>query len=178
MIMFGPFQNTWVERGQLTWNLCCINMSKYVTATGPKKWGSTHAACSCPPPPQAGCRNSGMQADVRANTGQWGMRLSRREKSGRYWIVKESALRKLSQNMWQQHHVFACPPKGLIFKEYQKYSRVQQSDAVLVGLFEQLTGGGESVCEAVGGSWRDCLRWSKTRKCSNICDLWFILDCL
>ena len=120
MILFGPFQNTWVESGQLTWNLCCINMSKYVTATGPKKWGSTHAACSCPPPPQAGCRNSGMQADVRANTGQWGMRLSRREKSGRYWIVKESALRKLSQNMWQQHHVFACPPKGLIFKEYQK----------------------------------------------------------
>ena len=50
-------------------------------------------------PPQAGCRNSGMQADVRANTGQWGMRLSRREKSGRYWNVKESALRKLSQNM-------------------------------------------------------------------------------
>ena len=120
MILFGPFQNAWVESGQLTWNLCCINMSKYVTATGPKKWGSTHAACSCPPPPQAGCRNSGMQADVRANTGQWGMRLSRREKSGRYWIVKESALRKLSQNMWQQHHVFACPPKGLIFKEYQK----------------------------------------------------------
>ena len=50
-------------------------------------------------PPQAGCRNSGMQADVRANTGQWGMRLSRREKSGRYWDVKESALRKLSQDM-------------------------------------------------------------------------------
>ena len=50
-ILFSPFQNTWVESGQLTWNLCCINMSKYVTATGPKKWGSTHAACSCPPPP-------------------------------------------------------------------------------------------------------------------------------
>ena len=81
--------------------------------------------------------------------------------------------------MWQhQHmcaqHMFACPS----FKEYQKYSRVRQSDVVLVGLFEQLTGGGESACEAVGGSWRDCLRWSKTRKCSNICDLWFILDCL
>ena len=80
IILLGPFQNTWVESGQLTWNLCCINMSKYVTATGPKKWGSTHAACSCSPPPgwmleqwksrkvlavlvvvpsQAGCRNSG-----------------------------------------------------------------------------------------------------------------------
>ena len=45
--------------------------------------------------------------------------------------------------------MFACPSKGLIFKEYQEFSRVQQSDAVLVGLFEQLTGGGESVCEAV-----------------------------
>ena len=51
MILLGPFQNTWVESRQLTWNLCFINMSKYVTATGPKKWGSTHAACSCPPPP-------------------------------------------------------------------------------------------------------------------------------
>ena len=66
--------------------------------------------------------------------------------------------------------MFACTPKGPIFKEYQKYSRDQQSDVVLVGLFEQLTGGGESACEAVGGSWRDCLRWSKTRKCSKICN--------
>ena len=54
--------------------------------------------------------------------------------------------------------MFACTSKGPIFKEYQKYSIVQQSDVALVGLFEQLTGGGGSVCEAVGGSWRDCLR--------------------
>ena len=64
-----------------------------------QKSGEVHMRLVVVPLPQAGCRNSGMQADVRANTGQWGMRLSRREKSGRYWIVKESALRKLSQNM-------------------------------------------------------------------------------
>ena len=56
---------------------------------------------------------------------------------------------------------------------FQGISKIFESPRVrraARGLFEQLTGGGESACEAVGGSWWDCLRWSKTRKCSNICD--------
>ena len=38
------WQNTRVDRGQLTWNLCCINLSKYVMAGRPEKIGK-HTRC-------------------------------------------------------------------------------------------------------------------------------------
>ena len=125
-ILFSPFQNTWSGKWAVKLEFMLHKHVKICHSDWAKKVGKytcglqlspsppalPQAGCwnsgkvgkylqylQLPPSPPTGCRNSGMQADVRANTGQWGMRLSRREKSGRYWNVKESALRKLSQNM-------------------------------------------------------------------------------
>ena len=38
-------QNTWEDRGQLSWNLFCINLSKYVMAGRPEKIGK-HTCCT------------------------------------------------------------------------------------------------------------------------------------
>ena len=68
-----------------------------------------------------------MQADVRANTGQWGMRLSRREKSGRYWDVKESALRKLSQDMLCGNTSTCVPGTCLLVLVSKNIKSIQES---------------------------------------------------
>ena len=53
--------------GQLTWNLCRINLSKYVMAGWPEKIGKH----GCVVPSSGKCRNIwGMSAYVRANIGQ------------------------------------------------------------------------------------------------------------